>query len=127
MTSVLPISNRLPFSTLHVTLGVRLELSVATGSFQTTMTVEMLRSVAIVWSVGQVTLGASVSVGNTITTVGLMRYHMIYLKNIVNPFLPVHYFMPGLRVIPLKRIQNGQLSTNVSNVKFSNMLSLHPP
>ena len=62
ITSVSPISNWLPFCALQVTVGVSLELSVATGSVQTTNAVDLLRSVSSVWLVGQITVGASVSV-----------------------------------------------------------------
>ena len=55
------MSNLLPFSALHVTVGVTSELSVATASVHTTKAVGMLKSVSIVWLVGQITVGASVS------------------------------------------------------------------
>ena len=55
-------SNWLSFIALQVTVGVSLELSVATGSVQITNAVDLLRSVSIVWLVGQITEGASVSV-----------------------------------------------------------------
>ena len=63
ITSVCPISKRLPDSMLHVTLGVTPELSVTFGSFQTAGAVDAFKAVSFVWFTGQIrNIGSSVSI-----------------------------------------------------------------
>ena len=61
ITSVSPISNRVPFAALHETIGVSFELSVDTVAFQNITAVGLLKLVPTVWLEGQINVGASVS------------------------------------------------------------------
>ena len=53
MISVCPISNWLPDSMPHVTVGAASELSVARGSFQIARAVDACKAVSFVWFTGQ--------------------------------------------------------------------------
>ena len=71
VTSVTPISNLLPESTLHATVRFCLELSVTSGLVQFTTAVGWPKLVSRVWLVGHCTVGASVSANEDLISPGV--------------------------------------------------------